>query len=151
MEIITVETIDNRPTPERRARGVWQEPTGKDASDHMLRDLAPDMIGRLYTQRALNLQQHDAARDFQSIVAAFQAELGLGGYRSCLADDGGGYDAGDGNPAVFAAYEGMKRRLGAVRFMFLRSECDKGPERNPGNLALLRNALDAFSGVDTPR
>lgn len=144
--IATVEAIDNRPTPERRARGVWQEPTGKDADNHMLRDLAEDMIGRLYIERALTYAQFEAARSFQALVRAFQDELGVSGYRSCLADGGGGYDGSDGKPEVVAAYRAMQRRIGAVRFYFLRSECDKGPERHPGNLAALRVALDAFAG-----
>jgi hypothetical protein len=142
----TVDAIDNRPTPERYARGSWIEPTGKDAADHVLIDRDCDMIGRLYRQNALTYAQFEAARSFQAILAAFQAELGVSGYRSCLADNAGGYEGSDGNPAVFAMYDAVKRRLGAVRFVFLRTECDKPAERHPGNLAALRVALDAFSG-----
>lgn len=145
--IATIETVDNRPTSERRARGIWLEPSGKDADDHMLIDRACDMIGRLYAQHAITYAQFEAARTFQDIVAAFHAELGIAGYRSCLADNAGGYDGSDGNPDTIRAYDAMKRRLGAVRFLFLRTECDKPSERHPGNLAALRIALDAMAGT----
>jgi len=144
--IPTVEAVSNRPTPERYARGSWIVPTGKDADDHVLIDRHCDMIGRLFAQHALTYPQYEAARTFQAIVAAFHIELGVSGFKSCLSENLGGYDGTDGNAEVFKAYDGMKRRLGAIRFMFLRTECDKPAERHPGNLALLRNALDAFAG-----
>lgn len=142
----TIEAVDNRPTPERRARGIWIEPTGKDADDHMIRDAAVDMIGKLFAMNRITYAQYEAARTFQAIVAAFQQELGVSGYRSCLADHTGGYDGSDGNPEVIAAYRAMQRRIGVTRFLLLRTECDKGPDQKPGNLDVLRKALDAFIG-----
>jgi hypothetical protein len=144
VEIEIAET--NRPTPERYARGSWIEPTGKDAAAHLLIDRHVDMIGKLYATGQLSYAQEASARQFQEIVAAWLAELALAGYRSCLVDGGGGYDAGEGNPAVKAAHHAMQRRLGAVRYAFLRMETEKPSDGVPRDLAALRRALDAFAG-----
>ena len=140
-----VQTIDNRPTAERMRRGIWIV-ASRDEDAHIVIDRAVDMIGRLFATGQIDYAQHVAARQFQEIVDAGIAELGCTGYRSCLAGGIGGHDGDDGNPAAWRAYDAMKRRLGAVRFAFLRMETEKGPTEYPQDIAVLRRALDHFNG-----
>jgi len=136
-----------RPTPERAERGTWIEPKGPARQWMPVRDEAVDMIGALYVGGSISAGQRDAARVFQGIVADWLAELGVAGYRSCLDDTGGGYDAGDGNPDAIRRHDEMRARLGTVRYLFLRSEVEKPADCRPADLDLLRRALDAVNGA----
>jgi len=144
MPITITFTVDNRPTPERMARGIWITPD-RNADEHITIDRACDMIGRLFATGQIDYAQHVAARQFQEITDAGIAELGCTGYRSCLAGGIGGHDGGDGNAVAWRAYDAMKRRLGAVRFAFLRTETEKPHDARPADLVALRNALDKFN------
>jgi hypothetical protein len=128
-----------RPTAERQAKGMWAELKPRAPAI----DLACDYIGKLYAMKLIEYHHHEAARLFQSIVAAFQADLPIGGYRSCLAEGVGGYDAGDGNPEAMREYERMKRKLGAVRFIYLRNETAKPADARVRDVDVLKRALDA--------
>lgn len=137
---------DNRPTAERRARGIWHLPKGAGKSDRPMFDRAEDMIGRLYAEGQITDGQEMAARQWQEIRAAYEAELGTKGYRSCLDIGSGGYDGSDGNPAVMREYRRLLRALGSAAAI-LRRECSKGPEDKPGQIAFLRVALDKLREV----
>jgi hypothetical protein len=131
------------PTPQRAARGQWADrPKGIEAP---MVDMAHDMIGALHCAGRITYAQEQAARLFQEILAAYLAEYGLGGYRSCLAGDTRAFDAGDGNPDAWAAHDTLKRRLGAVRYAFLRTEVDKPNGAKPQDMDALRKALDAIT------
>ena len=134
-----------RPTKERAARGVWAVTDG-DRSKAPMIDRAHDMIGVLDTQGKINHSQEQAARVFQEVVAAYIADLGIGSYRSCLNDGGGGHDGGDGNIEAKRAHDGLKKRLGAVRYLYLRTETEKPTDGKPGSIEYLRRALDGING-----
>lgn len=127
-----------RPTPERLARGSWH--TTKDGQC----DMASDLIGRLGVEGKLTGQQVEAARTFQEIHAAYNAELGTVGYRSCLAGGSGGYDNGDGNPEAVRAYNRMANHVGPKHLWLLRQDCAKGPDDRSWSIEGLRAALDAM-------
>lgn len=130
--------ITAQPTPERRAMGVWH--TTKDGTQ----DMAHDMIGRLATEGKLNSQQVESARVFQETRAAYVAELGVSGFKSCLAGGSGGYDAGDGNPEAIRAYRKIENAVGPKHIWMLRQECDKLANDRPWSLTGLQAALDAM-------
>jgi hypothetical protein len=127
-----------RPTAERQAKGMWAELKPRAPAI----DLACDYIGKLYAMKLIEYHHHEAARLFQSIVAAFQADLPIGGYRSCLAEGVGGYDAGDGNPEAMREYERMKRKLGGATFRYLQTEISKPSDAKPFAVSILRAALE---------
>lgn len=135
-----------RPTPERKRRGVWAKPTGADKHMHPMVDLAHDMIGALYAEGKLSHSQEQAARLFQELRAGFVAELGVTGYRSCLDDSRGGYDAGDGDAEAIRAYQGLANKIGRVKTALLTVETEKPGDGKPNDLAALRNALDCVAG-----
>ena len=145
--VYVAEVEDNRPTAERRARGIWHMPKGQGKSDRPMFDRAEDMIGRLYAEGQLTDAQEMAARQWQELRAAYQAELGVKGYRSCLDISSGGYDGSDGNPRVVAEYRRLTKALGASASSILAQECSKGPERKPQHIAFLRIALDRMREV----
>jgi hypothetical protein len=145
--IATVEAEDNRPTAERRARGIWHLPTGQGKSDRPMFDRAEDMIGRLYAEGQIDDGQEMAARQWQEVHAAYRAELDVKSYRSCLDISSGGYDGGDGNPRAVAEYRRLTKALGASATAILSIECAKGPERQPQHIAFLRIALDRLRDV----
>ncbi len=103
-----------------------------------------DMLGELFIAGQIEKHHYDAGRNFQQLVAAFMADLGIGGYRSCLDISGGGYDASDGNVSVAQEYERTKRRLGAVRFLYLRTELAKPVGAKCNSVEMLRKALDSL-------
>ena len=127
-----------QPTPERRARGHWH--VTKDG----MQDKASDMIGRLAAEGKLTAQQAESARVFQEARAAYVAELGTTGYRSCLAGGTGGTDSGDGNPEAIRAYRRIENAIGHIKAGILRVECDKLADEHPRNLEVLRNALNCM-------
>ena len=136
-EIVAVDEIA-RPTAERLAKGIWTV-AGRSAPAI---DDACDYIGRLYAMKLIEYHHHEAARMFQDIVAAFMADLPIAGFRSCLAGGSGAYDSCDGNPAAVKAYDAMKRKLGAVRFAYLRTQVDKPSDAPIKDVDVLRNALE---------
>lgn len=144
--VYVAEVEDNRPTAERRARGIWHMPKGQGKSDRPMFDRAEDMIGRLYAEGQLTDGQEMAARQWQEIHAAYEAEIGCKGYRSCLDISSGGYDGSDGNPALMREYRRLLRVLGSAAAI-LRRECAKGPDDKPGHIAFLRVALDKLREV----
>lgn len=137
---VDVQEIE-RPTPERMRRGIWAIGTRKAP----VIDLASDMIGELFATEQITSSHHEAARLFQEIVAAYQADLGLRSYRSCLDDSTGGHDAGDGDPRAVQRYDDLKRRLGPVRFVYLRSELDKPAGAICRDLDVLKKSLDRLA------
>jgi len=130
-----------RPTDERMRQGVWHI-AGKAAP--AVDRTGGDMLGELFIAGQIEKHHYDAGRNFQQLVAAFMADLGIGGYRSCLDISGGGYDASDGNVSVAQEYERTKRRLGAVRFLYLRTELAKPVGAKCNSVEMLRKALDSL-------
>jgi hypothetical protein len=131
-----------RPTDQRMTQGVW----------HIAGQFAPavdktggDMLGELYHAREIEKHHFDAGRAFQQLCALWQAELGIGSFRSCLDITGGGFDATDGNAALNRRYEAVKQRLGAARFLYLRTELDKGAGQRPKSVEVLRRALEGLA------
>lgn len=140
LRIVTapISATTTQPTAERRARGTWH------VTKIGLQDIACDLIGRLAVDGLLTGQQVEAARLFQEIHAAYVAELGTVGYRSCIAGGSGGYDAGDGNPEAIRAYNRMAATVGPKHLWILRQDCAKGPDDRSWSIEGLRSALDAM-------
>jgi len=132
-----------RPTPERLAQGTWATPQGVGKHMQPMVDLASDMIGVLYQTKQINTSQEQAARLFQELRAAYLSELGTKGYGSCLADNQTGYDGGDGNPEVIAAYRKLEDRIGRINTACLILECDRGPTDRPISMRAIKAALNA--------
>jgi len=131
-----------KPTPERKARGVWVD--GKDAQPDV--DLAEDLAGTLFHARQISDRQLEAARQFQEIRAAYIAEFAVPGYKSCLAGGVGGHDEGDGNPEAFRAYRKITKPLNREQLTALERGLDLSP-CDAGRVTVwkLRDALDAIS------
>ena len=131
----------NKPTPERQSRGVWVK--GKEYQPDV--DRASDMAGVLYHKREINQAQLEAARAFQEVRAAYVAEIGTFGYKSCLAGGFGGHDESDGNPEVFKAYRHFTRPLAKQQLRALEVGLDMSPDE-AGRLIVwkIRNALKAL-------
>jgi hypothetical protein len=119
-------------------------------SQQPLVDMASDMIGQLYEAGTINGPQEQAARMFEAARASFLRELpDISGYKSCLAGSVPGYDDGDGDAAVIAAYRSLEARLTRGQRVNLVVTCDG---QTPANVWLLRDALDVLAGrkiVDT--
>jgi hypothetical protein len=129
------------PTNERLARGKWARPN-KDHGAYV--DQCSDMIGRLLVTGQINQSQEQSARAFSEVYGAYKIEIGIPECKSCIAVSSGGYDAGDGNPAVYAAYYKMREKIGRVKTSMLQNECFKDAEAMPYDLAALRNALNCL-------
>ena len=128
------------PTAERRARGVWADPKGGQKDGQASVDLASDMVGRLHCDGLISDNQKQAARAFQNLRAAYITELpGIEGYRSCLSDATPGFDDGDGNPRIIAAYRAVERLLGQAGLREVLWVCDR--DLRPTKLPLLRVML----------
>ena len=130
-----------KPTPERQSRGVWVK--GKEDQPDV--DTASDMAGVLYHKREINQAQLEAARAFQEVRAAYVAEIGTVGYKSCLAGGFGGHDESDGNPEVFKAYRHFTQSLAKQQLRALEVGLDMSPDE-AGSLIVwkIRNALEAL-------
>lgn len=142
LRVVRRDKHTNRPTAERLRHGAWAKATGADRRSQPMVDLASDMIGRLYVEKRLTAQQVESARAFQDIYAPYQAELGLAGFKSCLAGGSGGHDDGDGNPEAFKAFYAMRDRVGATVTACLSIETAKLADEKPRDLDVLRNALN---------
>lgn len=134
-----------RPNEHRRARGVWADPTGSAKSTQPTVDLASDVVGALHCARRITDAQEQAARTFQTARRAYIAELPeVSGYKSCLAGGVPGFDDGDGNPEVIAAYRSIEAKLSfRERGELLRVCEDNEP---PASLDVLRAGLDRLAG-----
>lgn len=142
LRVVTKPRETNRPTKERLCHGVWAKATGADRRSQPMVDLASDMIGRLFIEKKITAQQLESARAFQDVYEPYKAELGLGGFKSCLAGGSGGHDDGDGNPEAFKAYYAMRDKVGAVVTACLSIETAKLADEQPRDLAGLRNSLN---------
>jgi hypothetical protein len=129
------------PTNERLARGKWAMPS-KDHGAYV--DQCSDMIGRLLVTGQINQSQEQSARSFSEVYAAYKIEIGIPEFKSCIAVSSGGYDVGDGNPAVYAAYYKMRDKIGRVKTSMLQNECFKNADAMPYDLGALRNALNCL-------
>ena len=133
-----------RPNALRKSRGMWAIPKGMGKHEQPAVDMASDMIGVLYVGRQISSQQEQAARLYQELRAAYLAELpDVRGYKSCLAGSVPGYDDGDGNPEVIAAFRSLEKRLTMPQRREMLIVCDM--DERPRNIETLRAALDAIS------
>lgn len=130
--------------PCQRDKGAWAK--AQAFPDKPVINLAEDMIGRLGVDGKLTPQQVGAARQWQEVWHRYRAELPTQGYVSCLVERTGGYDDSDGDIWAIQAYRAMCDRIGRVNVATLKLECDKGRGEAPGNLDVLRNALDCVGG-----
>ena len=110
-------------------------------------DLASDMIGELLQAGDITPTQEQAARDFHGLYTANLADLGLSGYRSCLAGGIAGHDESDGDEKAVAAYNALRKRIGSVKTALLIHETGKMAGERPNDLAALRIALDWVNGA----
>jgi hypothetical protein len=132
----------SRPTDERLARGHWTAPDSKGGA---FVDMACDMIGRLMVSKQITQQQAESARHYQSVRAAALAELDLSTIKDSCDTSQGGFDTGDGNPAVSKAESDMRNKVGRISWVILGIECGKSADDKPFNLSALRNALDCLA------
>jgi hypothetical protein len=135
----------NKPTTERRARGVWADPKRADAKTAAPVDLASDMIGALYMAKKLTTSQEQAARAWQGLREGYVSELGVSGYKSCLAGSSAGHDDSDGNPEAVKAYRSIEKRIGRIASACLIRETEKLSGDKPYDLNVLRNALNVVA------
>lgn len=135
-----------RPTKERKSRGTWAEPQGGVKSQQPIVDLAHDRIGQLHVDRKITTSQEQAARSWQWLRAKYLAEMPeISGYKSCLAGSVPGYDDGDGDAVVIAAYRAMERSLSLPQRRMMLLVCDMN--ERPPNIEILRAALDVIAGA----
>ena len=138
---LPIERDDARPTDERLARGQWTTPNASGAYV----DRACDMIGRLLVENLITDQQAQSARMFSEVYAAYRQEIGIQDAKSCIAESSGGFDPGDGNPAVYRRYYAICYKLWPSQLSRLKHECDKDTDGKPECLSRLRIALDCLS------
>lgn len=132
-----------RPTPERRSRGVWTEPKGMGKHDIPTVDLASDMVGYLLHKQVITSSQEQAARTFQAARAAYLTELPeIGKFKSCLTGEIPGYDDGDGDPEIIARYREIEKALGWRARPEILWVCEDN--QPPRNVEMLRWGLDAI-------
>lgn len=131
-----------RPTEQRLSKGAFRMPTGPLRQDLPAVDEAHDCVAALLRARLITPEQEAAARDWQELKAAVRAELGLSQGRSCLDLSPAGHDDSDGDSEVMRRWREVEARLGLVKVGALDWTVVYG--RKPGNLPLLREALDAF-------
>ena len=144
-EVVPITRKDStKPTAQRLARGSWISPDKREGGPYV--DAASDMIGRLYVERQLNASQEQAARQFLELREGYLSELGVSGYKSCLAGSSSSFDAGDGNEAVIKAYRSLEERIGRVKTALLQIETDKLADQRPNDLEALKNALNCVLG-----
>jgi hypothetical protein len=132
---------DARPTDERLARGQWTAPNASGAYV----DTACDMIGRLLFDGLITQQQAQAARMFSEVYAAYRDEIGIQDAKSCIAESSGGFDPGDGNPAVYKRYYAMTAKMGRANTSMLQTECLKDADNKPASLFALHFALNCLA------
>ncbi len=131
---------NEKPTDERFARGQWAMPNASGAYV----DTACDMIGRLLFDGLITQQQAQSARMFSEVYAAYRDEIGIQDAKSCIAESSGGFDPGDGNPAVYRRYYARCDKLIPSQVSRLQTECAKDAEEKPHCLERLQFALDCL-------
>lgn len=131
------------PTPERLARGSWAD--RKQGAKQYI-DRAADVIGEMHLDGTISDQQLNAARHYEEVRARFLAGLpDVSGYKSCLGDNVGGYDAGDGDPATEKEMRAIERAIGMIGSWELsRVVAD---QVRPRRLDVFKSALDAISAM----
>jgi len=135
-----------RPTAERMEHGYWAMPAGPGKEFQPAVDLAADMVGWLHVTKQITTSQEQSARAWQELRERYIAELPeVQSYKSCLAGSVPGYDDGDGNPAVIAAYRRLERAMTLPQRREMLHVCDSGYK--PTNIDTLRGALDAIGGA----
>ena len=142
-----------RPTDERKARGVWIEPQGAMRASQPTVDVANDAVGRMYERKLIGKAEEQAARRFQEIRAAYIAEMpDIAQFKSCIAGSVPGYDDGDGNPAILAAYRKIERTMTHSERSLVIALCEGGHVPvDVQTYRRLRGGLMAMAGVDRPR
>ena len=142
-----------RPTDERKARGVWIEPQGAMQAAQPTVDVANDAVGRMYERKLIGKAEEQAARRFQEIRAAYIAEMpDIAQLKSCIAGSVPGYDDGDGNPAILKAYRKIEAMMTPGQRSLVIALCEGG--HVPSDVRTyqsLRGGLMAMAGVDRPR
>ena len=138
---LPVESDDAKPTEERLSRGQWATPNASGAYV----DTACDMIGRLLFDGLITQQQAQAARMFSEVYAAYRDEIGIQDAKSCIAESSGGFDPGDGNPAVYKKYYAMTAKIGRTQTSMLQTECAKDADAKPASLFGLQFALNCLA------
>jgi hypothetical protein len=141
LEELPIVRDDARPTDERLARGQWTTPNASGAYV----DRACDMIGRLLVENLITDQQAQSARMFSEVYAAYRQEIGIQDAKSCIAESSGGFDPGDGNPAVYRRYYAMCDKMIPSQVSRLQTECDKDADAKPQCLSRLRFALNCLA------
>ena len=131
---------NEKPTDERFARGHWAKPNESGAYV----DTACDMIGRLLFNGLITQQQAQAARMFSEVYAAYREEIGIQDAKSCIAESSGGFDPGDGNPAIYKRYYFLRDKLGRTQTSMLQTECAKDADAKPVSLFALQFALNCL-------
>ena len=137
------ESVSNRPTPERMARGSWAMPQGNQKSRQPVVDAASDVVGYLHVQRLITTAQEQAARHFQRLRRAYMSELEITEYKSCLAGSVPGYDDGEGNKDVIAEYRTIEARLPIPLRREVLRVCDANHQ--PASLDRLRAGLNLMA------
>lgn len=136
-----------RPTPERWHRGTWHEPQGTGRGHKPLMDVASDLIGKLHAEGKITSSQHEAASRFKELREALLQDMGVAGYRSCLAGGSGGHDSGDGDVSIADAYRAVSKQLGPhLRPLVLNVH--KLADEPVTNLPGLRIALNVLVGAE---
>jgi len=132
-----------RPTPERAERGTWAKPTGTAKSRQPFVDMASDMVGWLFVNRLITSSQEQAARHWQQLREDYRAEFPeTSDLKSCLSGSVPGFDDGDGDPLVIAAYRRLENAMTLPQRREMLHVCADG--HNPTSLGTLRGALDAI-------
>ena len=133
-----------RPNAMRKSRGMWAIPKGMGKHEQPAVDMASDMIGVLYVGRQISSQQEQAALHFKALRDAYIAEHpDVRGFKSCLAGSVPGFDDGEGDPEIIAAYRSIEKRLTLPQRRELLLVIDDN--ERPRNIETLRAALDAIS------
>jgi len=142
-----VEDHQAPPTPEQLSGGSYAAPQGQGRKRKPYVNTTPDLIGVLFKRGKITGDEEQAARHFQRIRAAYVAELGVTGYRSCLDQTRGGHDDSDGDLAAIAAYDSLRQLLGPRHCAFVARETDKPATQRAEDLRRLKLALRRIAGA----
>lgn len=107
-----------KPTDERRRRGVWSEYKSKDRTERHERDVTAHPIDALEWDGVITSEQAQAGRDYEALMA--RTRLVSQG-RSCLDMTPVGYGDGDhDDPQSWRSLKELEGRLGLFRSSLLR-------------------------------
>lgn len=148
-EAVTIATVPAdgpvRPTAHQVAHGVYAFPKGPGRKEMPVHHETHDCIARMHRAGMLTDSQEEAARAWQALKAAVRAELSINEGRSCLDIAPAGYDAGEGDPDLMRRWRYVEAKLGPRKSGAMDWSCVQG--HWPGNITLLREALDAFGAL----